>query len=109
MDIIKLTDSAKKYITSVAKTQEKPYVWFGVDGGGCSGFTYKWDFTDAVDEGFVIECGDGISLIVDKVSEMYVLGSTIDYVTELSGSFLKVINPLADSSCGCGESFNVKF
>ena len=108
MDIVKLTDSAKNYITTVAKAQDKSYVWFGVNGGGCSGFTYKWEFTDEPVDGSVIECGNGIGLIIDKISEMYVLGSTIDYVTELSGSFLKVINPLASSSCGCGESFNVK-
>ena len=48
-----------------------------------------------------------IFLIVDIVSEMHVLGSTIDYVQELGGSFLKVINPVATSSCGCGESFGV--
>jgi len=108
MDIIKLTDSAKGYLVQVAKTQNKPYVWFGVDGGGCSGFTYKWDFRDNPDEGSVIDCGDDVGLVVDRTSEMFVLGSTVDYVTELSGSFLKVQNPLADASCGCGESFSVK-
>jgi iron-sulfur cluster assembly accessory protein len=45
--------------------------------------------------------------VVDPMAEMFVLGSTIDYVTELGGSFLKIINPTASSSCGCGESFNV--
>ena len=50
---------------------------------------------------------DDIRLAVDKTSEMYIMGSTIDYVQELMGSFLKIDNPLTKSSCGCGESFSV--
>ena len=50
---------------------------------------------------------DDIQLAVDKTSEMYIMGSEIDYVQELMGSFLKINNPLTKSSCGCGESFSV--
>ena len=50
---------------------------------------------------------DNVVLAIDKVAEMYIMGSEIDYTTELSGSFLKINNPLTKSSCGCGESFSV--
>ena len=68
-------------------------------GGGCSGFTYVWEMTT---EEATVD-----NLVVDPMAEMFVLGCTIDYVTELGGSYLKVINPNATASCGCGESFAV--
>ena len=70
-----------------------------VTGGGCSGFQYLWDTTDKKP---TVE-----NLWIDPIAEMYVIGCTIDYVTELGGSFLKVSNPNATASCGCGESFAV--
>ena len=106
--MIKITETAQKYLQQIAKSNSKQYVWFGVDGGGCSGFTYKWDFVDSPENNMTIDVGDNISLVLDQISEMYVMGSEIDYVQELGGSYLKVNNPLASSSCGCGESFSVK-
>ena len=108
MNSVTVTDPAKDYLRGIAKSNNSSYVWFGVDGGGCSGFTYKWDFADEVKDGTVVDCGDGIGLIVDSTSEIYILGSTIDFVKEIDGSFLKISNPTASSSCGCGVSFNVK-
>lgn len=105
---VTLTESAKQYLCKIARDNNRSHVWFGVDGGGCSGFTYSWDFVDSVESGMEIDCGEGVSLVVDSASEMFVLGSEIDYVQELGGSFLKVNNPLASASCGCGESFSVK-
>jgi iron-sulfur cluster insertion protein len=71
--------------------------------GGCSGFQYKWDFTQSTDEGTLI---DDI-LVIDNMAEMFILGCTIDYVNELGGSYLKVVNPNASAQCGCGESFAI--
>ena len=93
--MITLTEKAEQYL----KTVGNPNVYLSVKGGGCSGFTYIWDVTDA-------EPTVG-NLVVDEMAEMFVIGCTIDYVTELGGSFLKVINPNATASCGCGESFAV--
>ena len=70
-----------------------------VNAGGCSGFSYVWETTDK--EAHVE------NLHIDPIAEMYVIGCTIDFVTELGGSFLKVTNPNATASCGCGESFAV--
>ncbi len=77
----------------------QPNVYLSVKGGGCSGFTYVWDVTD--------QTPTVGNLVVDDMAEMFVIGCTIDYVSELGGSYLKVINPNATASCGCGESFAV--
>jgi iron-sulfur cluster assembly accessory protein len=93
--MVTITESAKLYLKKVGQ----PNVYLSVKGGGCSGFTYVWEMSDAEP---TIE-----NLVVDEMAEMFVLGCTIDYVEELGGSFLKVINPNATASCGCGESFAV--
>ena len=93
--MIEITDSAKEYLLKVGN----PNVWLSVKGGGCSGFQYVWDVTE--------EEATIANLAVDPIAEMFVIGCTIDYVTELGGSYLKVINPNATASCGCGESFAV--
>ena len=67
---------------------------------------YVWDFSKNWPDIKWSEPIDDV-LVLDPMAEMFVLGSTIDYVTELGGSFLKIINPTATSGCGCGESFNV--
>ena len=93
--MVELTESAQQYLEKVGQ----PNVFLSVKGGGCSGFQYEWDVTDK-------EPTVG-NVHVDPIAEMFVLGCTIDYVTELGGSYLKVINPNATASCGCGESFAV--
>ena len=70
-----------------------------VKGGGCSGFQYEWGVTD--------NKPTHENLWLDPMAEMFVFGCTIDYVKELGGSYLKVINPNAKPSCGCGERFAV--
>ena len=70
-----------------------------VKGGGCSGFQYEWGTTS---EPPTIE-----NLWLDPMAEMFVFGCTVDYVEELGGSYLKVLNPNAKAQCGCGESFGV--
>jgi iron-sulfur cluster assembly accessory protein len=104
--MIKITDKAKEYLTNTAISKDKPYVRFSVKGGGCAGFKYEWEFADElVEDTIKFDLNEGKSLLIDKVAEMYILGCTIDYVEELGGSYLNVINPNATSSCGCGESF----
>ena len=93
--VVQLTESAKEYLRQVGR----PNVSLSVKGGGCSGFQYEWGVTE---EPPTVE-----NLRLDPMAEMFVFGCTIDYVTELGGSYLKVINPNATASCGCGESFAV--
>ena len=102
--MIKLTENAKEYLKSISNDD---HVTLGVKGGGCSGFTYVWDYKKNWPD---VKWGKPIDdlLVLDPIAEMYVLGCTVDYVKELGGSYLKVINPNAVASCGCGESFAVQ-
>ena len=101
--MVTITQSAKDYLNSV---RGDDYVTLGVKGGGCSGFQYVWDLKSNWPD---VEWSDPIDgvLVVDPVAELYILGSTVDYVNELGGSFLSVKNPMSKSSCGCGESFGI--
>ena len=101
--MIQITDSAKEYLTSMTESERKRFAYLSVLGGGCSGFQYKWDMVDEEKDGIVVED----ILVVDKIAEMFVLGCTVDYVKEFGGSYLKVVNPNAKASCGCGESFAI--
>ena len=90
-------------------TSEKPgsMLRVSVEGGGCSGFQYKFGFeTSAKPDDIRIEKG-GISVLVDAVSAPLLAGSELDYVTELLGSSFQIKNPNATASCGCGTSFSV--
>jgi iron-sulfur cluster assembly accessory protein len=76
-----------------------------VEGGGCSGFQYKFDTERAkADDDIVIE-REGATVLIDPVSLSYMAGSEIDFVDDLIGSSFKVNNPKATASCGCGTSF----
>ena len=105
MSGIKITEAARKYMRSVILNGD--FVTLGVKGGGCSGFQYVWGLKNDLPDD--IKWSDPIDdvLVLDPLAEMYVLGSEIDYVTELGGSYLAVKNPTSTNSCGCGESFGV--
>lgn len=78
-----------------------------VEGGGCSGFQYKFDIERArADDDIVLEKGQAVVLI-DPVSVPYLAGSEIDFVDDLIGASFRVINPNATASCGCGTSFSL--
>ena len=90
-------------LKQATKDTNKKYAYLSVNGGGCSGFQYDWKTVDDTTDGTLIED----ILVVDNIAEMYIIGCTIDYVKEFGGSYLKVVNPNATASCGCGESFAV--
>lgn len=78
-----------------------------VEGGGCSGFQYKFDMErERADDDLVIE-RDGATVLVDPVSVQYMGGSEIDFVEDLIGASFKINNPNATAACGCGTSFSV--
>ena len=101
--MVKITETAKKYLDSV---RGNDFVSLAVKGGGCAGFQYVWGLASDHPN---VKWSEPIEdlLVVDPLAEMYILGSTVDYVTELGGSVLAVKNPMSTSSCGCGESFGV--
>ena len=102
-----LTPSAAKRVAWIAERQSKAAVLrLAVDGGGCAGFTYKFELGDEEAEDAVAET-DGVKLVVDPVSLDLVRGSAVDFVEDLGGAAFKVTNPNAQSGCGCGSSFSV--
>jgi iron-sulfur cluster insertion protein len=103
-----LTEAAAKRVGAIAARQGKPAILrLSVEGGGCSGFQYKFDLDDALEaEDAVSETG-GVKLVVDPVSLELVTGSTVDFVESLGGAAFKVENPNAAAGCGCGSSFGI--
>ena len=78
-----------------------------MEGGGCSGFQYKFGLADAPDSNDAMAETDGVTLLVDPVSFDLVAGCTVDFVESLGGSAFRVDNPNATAGCGCGTSFGV--
>ena len=106
-DTIQLTEAAAKRVAVIAVRQHKaPILRLSVDGGGCAGFTYKFELGELEDGDAIAETG-GVQLIVDPVSLDLVQGSAVDFIEDLGGSAFKVTNPNAASGCGCGSSFSV--
>ena len=107
--MVTVTDKAIEYMQTIINTNAPgEYITLGVKGGGCAGFQYIWGLTN--DDGIEhVKWSNPIEnvLVLDPLAEMYVLGSTVDYITELGGSFLALKNPQSTSSCGCGESFGI--
>jgi iron-sulfur cluster assembly accessory protein len=106
-DII-LTENAAKRVAWIAARQSKPAILrLAVDGGGCAGFTYKFDLTDQAESDDTVAETNGVTLVVDPVSLEMVKGSAVDFVEDLGGAAFRVTNPNAQSGCGCGSSFSV--
>ena len=102
-----LTENAARRVAWIAERQSKPAILrLAVDGGGCAGFTYKFELAEQADDDAVAET-DGVKLVVDPISLDLVRGSAVDFVEDLNGAAFKVLNPNAQSGCGCGSSFSV--
>lgn len=103
-----LTASAAERVAIIAQKQTKPAILrLSVEGGGCSGFQYKFDLADSPEGDDVISETDGVQLVVDPISLDLVSGSIVDYVESLGGAAFKVENPNAAAGCGCGSSFGI--
>jgi iron-sulfur cluster assembly protein len=106
--MVKLTPSAvaegKRLLTKQGKSNQGLRV--GVQGGGCSGLSYKLGF-DELRKGDHVQEIDGMKVFVDPKSDLYLGDTTVDFVDGLQGRGFKFLNPQAKKSCGCGESFSV--
>ena len=99
--------AAKRINQIVATDPGKPLLRISVEGGGCSGFQYRFDLVaDREADDLVVE-RDGAKVVIDTVSLGYMAGSELDFVDELVGAAFKVKNPNATASCGCGTSFTI--
>ena len=103
-----LTPAAAKRVAWIAARQAKDAVLrLAVDGGGCSGFQYRFELADGIDGEDCVSETDGVRLVVDPISLELVEGSTVDFVESLGGAAFKVENPQAAAGCGCGSSFGI--
>ncbi len=103
-----LSPSAAARVATIAEKQGKPAILrLSVEGGGCSGFQYKFGLAEAAEPDDLVVERDGVTLVVDPVSLDLVSGSRVDYVESLGGAAFRVENPNASAGCGCGSSFAV--
>jgi iron-sulfur cluster assembly accessory protein len=103
-----LTQAAAERVGLIARKQGRPAILrLSVEGGGCSGFQYRFDLADSTDSEDSVSETLGVKLVVDPVSLGLVEGSTVDFVESLGGTAFKVENPQAASGCGCGSSFGI--
>ena len=103
-----VTDRAARRIIQIAATEpEKKLFRVSVEGGGCSGFQYKFDMVDIKDGDDLVLEKAGATVLVDKVSLEYIGGSELDFIDDLMGASFRVSNPKAQASCGCGTSFSI--
>lgn len=107
-DTLTLTPAAAKRVAWIAEKQAKPAILrLSVEGGGCSGFQYKFDLAEAPEDDDRVSETDGVKLVVDPVSLDLVDGSVVDFVESLGGAAFRVENPNAAAGCGCGSSFGI--
>ncbi|GGB17650.1 hypothetical protein GCM10011380_03970 [Sphingomonas metalli] len=105
---ISLSPAAAARVAAIAARQNKPAILrLSVEGGGCSGFQYRFGLADAPDGDDLIAETDGVRLVVDSISLDLVRGAQVDFVESLGGAAFRVDNPQAASGCGCGTSFSV--
>jgi iron-sulfur cluster assembly accessory protein len=108
MTDVTLSDSAVKRIGEILKTEpDGAMLRVSVEGGGCSGFQYKFDIERAKADDDLVLARDGAVVLIDPVSVNYMAGSQIDFVDDLIGQSFKINNPKATASCGCGTSFSL--
>jgi iron-sulfur cluster assembly protein len=108
--MIKVRDSAKAEVLkllSESKAGENAFIRVGVKGGGCSGLMYDLDFDTERLEGDKEFEDNGIKIVVDKKSYLYLIGTELDYSGGLNGKGFSFVNPNANRTCGCGESFSI--
>ena len=107
--IIQMTDSAANQIAELILEENNPNLTLRifVQGGGCSGMQYGFEFAEEVaEDDFTIE-KNNVQILVDSMSYQYLIGATIDYKESIMGSSFSIDNPNAQTSCGCGSSFSV--
>lgn len=103
-----LSASAARRIAEVLKAEPAgTRMRLAVNGGGCSGFSYDFQFVSEVEADDIAVTRDGATLLVDGVAVPYLAGAEVDFVDDLMGQYFKVKNPNATATCGCGTSFSV--
>ena len=102
-----VSKSALKRIVEVSRKNKKKFFRISIDGGGCQGFSYKFDFDDKISENDKVLDYDEVKILIDSTSLGFINDAKLDFVEDMIGSYFKVSNPKATSTCGCGISFSV--
>ena len=108
--MITVTENAKMHALDLIKAENRPadtFIRVGVEGGGCSGLSYKLEFDIHMKEGDQQIEDKGIKIVVDRKSFLYLVGTELEYTGGLNGKGFVFNNPNANRTCGCGESFSV--
>ena len=108
--MIKVRDNAREQVMKIMQQDgaaPDSFVRVGVEGGGCSGLMYKLDFDHDLKEDDKVFEDNGVKVAVDKNSFLYLVGTELDYSGGLNGKGFQFINPNANRTCGCGESFSI--
>ena len=107
--MINISDSAKNRLIDILnqENEKKQFVRVGVESGGCSGLSYKLDFDDEKNDADELIENNGIKLLIDKKSVLYLAGTTLEFSDGLNGKGFVFNNPNANRTCGCGESFSL--
>lgn len=108
--MIKVSERAKEQVYKLMQQQEVAqgaFIRVGVKGGGCSGLTYMMDFDSHLKDDDKVFEDNGIKIVVDKKSFLYLVGTELDFTGGLNGKGFSFINPNATRTCGCGESFSI--
>ena len=106
---LSLSESAARRVAVLLEQEDGDGVMLrvSVSGGGCSGFQYAFSLdSDVKDDEFIVE-RNGVSMVVDQISLMYIAGSEVDFIENIGGSYFVINNPNATSMCGCGNSFGI--
>ena len=108
--MITVSEEAKTHALNLIKDSNYPadsFIRVGVEGGGCSGLSYKLEFDSVLKEGDQLFEDKGVKIVVDRKSFLYLIGTELQYTGGLNGKGFVFNNPNASRTCGCGESFSV--
>ena len=108
--MITVSENAKAHALNLIKEENHPsdsFIRVGVEGGGCSGLSYKLEFDNQLKEGDQVFEDKGVKIVVDRKSFLYLVGTELEYTGGLNGKGFVFNNPNANRTCGCGESFSV--
>lgn len=108
--MIKVNDNAREQVIKLLAEENHPqgsFVRVGVQGGGCSGLMYQLTFDHEMKEGDQVFEDNGVKVVVDKKSFLYLVGTELNFAGGLNGKGFEFKNPNASRTCGCGESFSI--
>lgn len=107
--MITVTNEAKEQALTLMNEDGRPnlFIRVGVEGGGCSGLTYQLKFDNEINDTDKVFEDNGVKIVVDKKSYLYLIGTSLEYSGGLNGKGFVFNNPNAQRTCGCGESFSI--